>query len=80
MVDKLKKLDGVPCLGEKIKVRKVNEETAQTNAQAAAITLAALKSLTSGSNEAELNLKAGTLKTVNVSSVIKVSNVFDRDE
>lgn len=42
--------------------------------------MAALKSLTSGSDEAELNLKAGTLKTVNVSSVLKVSNIFDRDE
>jgi RNA recognition motif-containing protein len=27
-----------------------------------------------------LNLKGSTLKTVNVSSVIKVSNVFDREE
>jgi hypothetical protein len=52
MVDRLKKLDGTPCLGEKLKVRKVNEETAQTNAQAAAITLAALKSLTTGNEEA----------------------------
>lgn len=28
MVDKLKKLDGTPCLGEKLKVRRVNEDTA----------------------------------------------------
>lgn len=48
MVDKVKKLDGIHCIGEKLKVRKLNEETAQTSAQAAAITLAALKSLTSG--------------------------------
>jgi hypothetical protein len=27
MTDKLKKLDGIKCLGESIKVRKVNEET-----------------------------------------------------
>jgi len=27
MVDKVKKLDGIHCLGEKLKVRKVNEET-----------------------------------------------------
>ena len=48
MVDRMKRLDGIHCLGEKLKVRRVNEETAQTNAQAAAITLAALKALTSG--------------------------------
>lgn len=46
--------------------------------------MAALKSLTSGGTgadgEAELNLKAGSLKTVNPSSVIKISNVFDREE
>ena len=28
MVDKMKKLDGVNCLGEKLKARRVNEETA----------------------------------------------------
>lgn len=28
MVDKLKKLDGLYCLGEKLKIRKLNEETA----------------------------------------------------
>jgi hypothetical protein len=32
MVEKVKKLDGVHCLGEELKVRRVNEETAQTNA------------------------------------------------
>jgi hypothetical protein len=42
--------------------------------------LAALKALTTGTGEAELNLKAGTLKTVNVSSVLKISNVFDRED
>lgn len=85
MVDKMKKLDGLYCLGEKLKVRRLNEETAQTNAIAAAITVAALKSLTSGGangneGDGELNLKAGSLKTVNPSSVIKISNVFDREE
>lgn len=28
MVDKIKQLDGIKCLGEIIKVRRVNEETA----------------------------------------------------
>lgn len=32
MVDKMKKLNGIPCLGDTLKVRKVNEETAQSNA------------------------------------------------
>jgi RNA recognition motif-containing protein len=62
-------------------VRRVNEETAQTNAQAAAIALAALKDLTSGQgNVSELNTKASTLKTVTVSSVLKLSNLIDKDE
>ena len=48
-----------------------------------------MKSLTSGAastaaantaNPGEINTKAGSLKTVNVSSVIKVYNVFDREE
>lgn len=80
MLDKMKKLDGLHCLGEKLKVRKLNEETAQTNAIAAAITVAALKSLTSGNDDAEINLKAGSLKTVNPSSVIKIAGVHDREE
>ncbi len=84
MMDKMKKLEGFPCLGEKLKIRKLNEETAQTNAIAAAITVAALKSLTSGGTggdtESELNMKAGSLKTVNPSSVIKVSNILEREE
>lgn len=42
MIDLFKKLDGVQCLGEAIKVRKVGEETTQTNAQAAVIALTAL--------------------------------------
>lgn len=80
MLDKVKKLDGLYCLGEKLKVRKLNEETTQTHAMAAAITVAALNSLKSGSNETDLNMKAGTLKTVNLSSVVKISNVVDREE
>lgn len=28
MVDKMKKLDGTPCLGDTLRVRRVNEETA----------------------------------------------------
>ena len=32
MVEMMKKLNGVYCLGETLKVRKVNEETAQSNA------------------------------------------------
>jgi hypothetical protein len=28
MVEKMKKLEGVPCLGETLRVRRINEETA----------------------------------------------------
>lgn len=42
--------------------------------------MAAFKALISGNKEAEINTRASTLKTVNVSSVIKVSNIFDREE
>ena len=48
MLEKMKKLDGLYCLGEKLKARKLNEETTQTHAMAAAITVAALNSLKSG--------------------------------
>jgi hypothetical protein len=42
MVEHFKKLNGALCLGEKITVRKVGEETTRTNAQAAVIALKAL--------------------------------------
>ena len=88
MTEQIKKLNGVGCLGESLKVRRVNEETIQTNAQAAAITLTVFKNLTQGSGEPdasqdqpnEINTSGATLKTVNQSSVIKVSNIFDREE
>jgi hypothetical protein len=32
MVEKFKKLDGVVCLGEKIGVRRIGEETSKTSA------------------------------------------------
>lgn len=46
MIDLFKKIDGVLCLGEAIKVRRVGEETTQTNAQAAVIALTALNDIT----------------------------------
>ena len=46
MMDKFKSLDGTPCLGEKITVRKLGEETIRTNAQAAVIALKALNTIT----------------------------------
>ena len=43
MVDKLKKLDGkLHLLGETLHIRRLNEETVNTNIQSAAITLVAL--------------------------------------
>lgn len=81
MVDKVKKMDGVlQCLGEKLHIRKLNEETVHTNMQSAAITLVALQNLTTGSSDGQLNMKSASLKTVAPSPVIKVSNVFDREE
>lgn len=46
MIPQFGKLDGILCLGETLKVRKMGEETAQTNAQAAIIAINALKSIT----------------------------------
>jgi len=42
MAEQFKMLNGAICLGEKISVRKVGEETTRTNAQAAVIALKAL--------------------------------------
>lgn len=81
MVELLKNLDGkLVCLGETLHIRRLNEETVHTNIQSAAITLVALKNLTSGSGGAEVNLRGASLKTVAPSCVIKVSNIFDREE
>jgi len=46
MVEKFKKLDGVVCLGEKINVRRIGEETTKTSAQAAVIALKAFNMIT----------------------------------
>ncbi len=81
MVEPLKNLDGkLVCLGETLHIRRLNEETVHTNIQSAAITLVALQNLTSGSGGAEVNIRGASLKTVAPSCVIKVSNVFDREE
>lgn len=45
MVSRLKRLDNTLCLGHKLRVRKPNEETSQTNAQASAIAIQALLDL-----------------------------------
>jgi len=42
MIEQFKRLDGVLCLGEPIRIRRKGEETTQTNAQAAIIALNAL--------------------------------------
>ena len=95
MVEKFKSLNGENCLGEKISVRKVGEETTRTNAQAAVIALKALNMITgqkplvktSDENAEEeiqlgpqtLEVKANSLKTINTSRIIKISNIYDRD-
>lgn len=47
MIESFKKLEGTPCLGEKISIRKLGEETTKTSAQAAVIALKALTMITS---------------------------------
>ena len=39
MVARLKRLDGTMCLGQKLSVRKLDEETVQTSNQASAIAI-----------------------------------------
>ena len=46
MIEAFKQIDGKICLGEKISVRKIGEETTKTNAQAAVIALKALNLIT----------------------------------
>jgi hypothetical protein len=46
MIESFKKLDGITCLGEPLRIRRRGEETTQTNAQAAIIALSALQSIT----------------------------------
>ncbi len=48
MIEQFKVLDGTSCLGETLKVRRIGEETTQTNAQAAVIALSALQEITRG--------------------------------
>ena len=48
MIDQFRLLDGLECLGEVLKVRRIGEETTQTNAQAAVIALTALQEITRG--------------------------------
>jgi hypothetical protein len=80
MVETLKRLDGkLSLLGETLHIRRLNEETVQTNIQSAAIALAAMQEMI-GRGEGSINLKTGTLRTVAPSCVIKVSNVFEREE
>lgn len=48
MIEQFKVLDCTQCLGETLKVRRIGEETTQTNAQAAVIALSALQEITRG--------------------------------
>lgn len=87
------------CLGESLKVRKIGEETTETNIQASVTALNALNMLT-GTRKAQrtatadepedpyaglesgpttLMAKTTSLKTLNPSRIIKISNVFDRE-
>jgi hypothetical protein len=81
MVDRIKRLNNVRCLGEELIVRRVDEASTGTSALAMTYSLALLKSLQQGTdNTPDLELKTSTLKTRQVSSVIKISNVLEREE
>ncbi len=81
MVEKMKKLNSIKCLGEVLKVRRVNEESIQTTAQASAMAIKVINKIKLGNKEemASDSGKIEALKSLAVSSVIKVSNVFDRE-
>lgn len=53
MIESFKKLDGITCLGEPLRIRRRGEETTQTNAQAAIIALSALQSITGAAAAAQ---------------------------
>ena len=53
MIKHFKKLDGVECLGELLKVRCLGEETTQTNIQAAVIATRALEAIKRGGNQSK---------------------------
>ena len=51
MIEQFKQLDGLECLGEILRIRRIGEETTQTNAQAAVIALNALQMITRGGRD-----------------------------
>lgn len=68
MAEAFKKLEGTYCLGERLSIRKIGEETTKTSAQAAVIALKALGMITGaqpraqakeGSDEEEAELALG---------------------
>lgn len=87
MVSRLKRLDNTMCLGKKLRVRKPNEETSQTNAQASAIAIQALLDLQHNKfrgaqdKPSESNgLDGVSLGTTMPSRIVKISNVHNREE
>ena len=82
MVARLKRLDETMCLGQKLRVRKINEESSQTNAQASAIAIQALLALQGKGKNGQDPIDAVTasLKTLTPSPIIKISNVHNRNE
>ena len=51
MIEQFRVLEGHECLGETLKIRRIGEETTQTNAQAAVIALNALQEITRGGKQ-----------------------------
>lgn len=80
MISRLKRLDGTMCLGQKLRVRKPDEETSQTNAQASAIAIQALLDLQQNKfGTKEKGEATESLKTLTPSRIVKICNVHDRN-
>lgn len=88
MVARLKRLDSTMCLGQKIRVRKSNEETSQTNAQASAIAIQSLIDLKQSRFQTKTEAGAPAIEIGNlvefkhhpVSRIIKICNAHDREQ
>lgn len=95
MVEIFKSLDGRVCLGEKISVRKLGEETTRTHAIGAVAALKALDMIigqkprgkdAKSDDEEDVKLgpqtletKTTSLSTLSQSRIIKISGIYDRE-
>ena len=96
MVGRLKRLNGTICLGQQLTIRKTNEETEHSNAQASAIAIQAMldlqasrfkkttedheKSDAKDKIDGDSSVVQASLKTLSPSTIIKIANVHDREQ